>query len=362
VEAPQPSDAEASAHQAGGHQPPGQASAFRRALDAQVEPPAPGAALVPAGPHDLTAPIDVSRLRATLARAAQGLQDAPTATATVAIPTVSAAAPSASGPTVVVPKVSAPTLYAPTTTIVNAPSTAPVIPAAASEGGPGGEYPDPEHAPRHAGSGGGRSRLPTAVVLSAALGAIAGTALVMLNLGHSGEPLAPTALPTKALASPHTTAPQPAVSHVATAPSHKAGASSSAPSGHASAATPPGAPAPAGPSTHPIAAVPADGVGASFATIYWTTDSEPLVLDIQQRLDRLGYLRPAQGASQYTITQRTFDDVQWHPNPDGAGYYQNSTDSAVRAFEFDYLQHRRGQLPGGGCSSQTYQALVRATS
>jgi peptidoglycan hydrolase-like protein with peptidoglycan-binding domain len=101
---------------------------------------------------------------------------------------------------------------------------------------------------------------------------------------------------------------------------------------------------------------------ASFTTIYWTTDSEAVVADIQSRLARLGYLMPARNDSQYVDTQRTLRYVgNSNPDSDGVGYYQNATDAAIRAFEFEYLQHRQGQFPGGGCDSQTYQALIKAT-
>jgi hypothetical protein len=65
---------------------------------------------------------------------------------------------------------------------------------------------------------------------------------------------------------------------------------------------------------------------------------------------------------QYADTSRTTNQAGWRTHPDNAGYYQNATDSAVRAFEFDYLQHDQGSPPGPGCDAQTYQALVNATS
>jgi hypothetical protein len=227
----------------------------------------------------------------------------------------------------------------------------------------------PGHSPRHGGgSGSGNggdgdkagdesrsSRLPTTVGISILLAVAAGTALVLLNLGHTGGPLAPTAMPTKPAATNSLT-PQASQSPA----SHPEARPPASPSHGAITAQSHSAAPSQSPTRTPGAGPGASG--ASFTTINWTNDSQPIVVDIQTRLARLGYLELSLDGSRYYITQRTFDDVQSQPVPDGVGYYQNTTDSAIRAFEFDYLQHRQGQLPGGGCSSQTYQALVQATS
>lgn len=104
---------------------------------------------------------------------------------------------------------------------------------------------------------------------------------------------------------------------------------------------------------------------ASFATITWTTDYQPLVADIQSQLTKLGYLALSRDGSQYDITQRTMDIVgnRWWQPTDQVGFYQNATGTAIRAFKFDYLQHGQGQPPRDvGCDTATYQALVNATS
>jgi hypothetical protein len=299
VDAPLSPDAETATPRTGA-QPPGQASTFRRALDAQAEPP------------------------------------------------------SAHGPTVVMPAVSAPALRA-RTVIEREPE---------SRG----------HSPRHGGGSGGgigsdgdgnghsyktgdesrSARLPTTVGISILLAVAAGTALVLLNLGHTGGPLAPTAMPTKPAATSSLT---PQASH---SPTSNPEARPAASPNHAVTSAQSHSAAPSQSATRTPGASPGAS-GASFATIYWTTTPEPIVVDIQTRLARLGYLELSADGSRYYVTQRTSNDVQSQSVPDGVGYYQNSTDAAIRAFEFDYLQHRQGQLPGSGCSSQTYTALVQAT-
>jgi hypothetical protein len=350
VDAPQLPDAEASAPPAG-PQPPGEFPAFRRALDVQADPSqlpgefsafrrAPGAQADPSQPSG-----QFSAFRRAL--------------------DVQADPPSASGPTVVMPAISAPQLHAKTVITrgkarspnhaVNTPDSST---ATADANTP--DTSDTNSADTNTDSS-RPSRLSTTVGISILLGIIAGTALVLINLGVSGEPLAPTAMPTKPVATrssaPNASAsPSPAAAHKAdpgAAPSHQA---PPVPVPSRSAAPSQSSTAP----NHTIAAVPAPGT-TSFATITWTNTSEPVVVDIQSRLTKLGYLVLSDDGSQYTTTQKTFDDVQrWAP-ADLVGYYQNSTDSAIRSFEFDFLQHHRGQLPPGGCSSQTYQALVQAT-
>ncbi|MGH3415494.1 MAG: hypothetical protein ACRDSS_03405, partial [Actinocrinis sp.] len=131
MDAPQFPDADAAQPQAG-LQTPGQASAFRRALDAQAAAPEQSRALVPTGPHDLTAPIDVDELRAALAfhtaiDAAQAgmvhAWHAAVSTDVVAIPPAPPGPPSPSGPTVVMPSVAVPVLRVPTTITPTGPST-----------------------------------------------------------------------------------------------------------------------------------------------------------------------------------------------------------------------------------------------
>jgi hypothetical protein len=128
---------------------------------------------------------------------------------------------------------------------------------------------------------------------------------------------------------------------------------------------------PAPPRTSAVTPTPASSAPSTLAagatwfagsgTITWTNDDEPIVRDIQDRLALLRYLVPLQNNTLYADSRRTTDEVQWQPLPDRLGFYQNATDSAIRAFEFDYMQGRHGRPPGTGCSSETYAALVAAT-
>jgi hypothetical protein len=356
VDAPQLPGAESSAPAAGG-QPPGQASAFRRALDAQVEASDPGSALVPVGPHDLTRPIDVKALREALA----GDNPAPTTIAETlsGLPAIAdVPPPSPSGPAVVVPAVAVPALRGPTTIATPTPKSVrahgageghEVAPASPPSGY--GQEHDHDHSPRHSGGSGKPSRLPTTIGVCVLLAAIAATALVLIDSGHSSGPLAPTAMPTKSATASHAPQlPAPATpSHRPSPPASPSHSPSHSPSPSASAAKPP-----AGPSAV-----------ASFTTIEWTSDYQPLVADIQNRLAKLRYLSLSRDTSQYNLTERTMSftgNHWWHPTDD-VGFYQNATAAAIRAFKFDYLQHDQGQPPSdGGCDTATYQALVNATS
>lgn len=313
-------------------------------------------ALVPAGAHDLTRPIDVRALREALT----GEPSGPTTLAETppVLPTAAVSPPSPSGPAVVVPTVSVPDLRGPTT--IAAPTAKSVRAHGASDGRDVAPAPPPsgpeqeqeqDHSPRHSGGSGKPSRLPTTIGISVLLGAIAATALVLIDGGRSSGPLAPTAMPTKSAAVgkasqhpvPMTPSHRPSPS---AAPSH---APSHGPSPSASAAKPP----------------TGSNTIASFTTIEWTNSYQPLVADIQSRLTKLRYLSLSRDTSQYDLTERTMNSIGnrwWHP-ADAVGLYQNATGSAIRAFKFDYLQHGQGQPPvDGGCDTATYQALVAATS
>lgn len=348
MDAPQLPGAESSAPTAGG-QPPGQASAFRRALDAQVESADSTTALVPAGPHDLTRPIDVKALREALA-GEPAVPNTITETSPT-LPLVPAMAPSPAGPAVVVPTVSVPDLRGPTTIATPAPKSVGAYGVGGSGGGniapvPPPSEPEHDHSPRHSGGSGKPSRLPATIGISVLLGAIAAIALVLIDAGHSSGPLAPIAMPTKSAAAKAQPVPPAATSHQpspAASPSH----------GHSPASSP----SAAKPSPHPSTV-------ASFAAIRWTSDYQPLVADIQARLAKLRYLALSRDTSQYGLTQRTMSDtgnVWWSPT-DEVGFYQSATTSAIRAFKFDYLQSDQGRAPDGTCDTATYQALVNATS
>jgi hypothetical protein len=368
VDAPQLPGAESSAPTAGG-QPPGQASAFRRALDAQIEPSDQSTALVPAGPHDVTRPIDVKALREALAAEQAGattIADMPLAELPIVLPTAPASLPSPSGPAVVVPTVAVPELRGATTIAARTPNAvsayggsgsvggnrdvASVSPTVGPERGHGDEH-EHDRSPKHSGGNGKPSRLPTTIGLSVLLAAIAATALVLIDVGRSAGPLAPSAMPTKSVG-PSSAAQPP---HAA-APSHKS--SPSAPAKHSPSHSPSPSVDAAKPSTGPSSV-------ESFIPLVWTNDFQPMVADIQSRLAKLHYLSLGHDAAQYDVTQRTMGvtgNRWWHPT-DGIGYYQNATISAIRAFKFDYLQHDQGQPPGdGSCDPATYQALVNATN
>lgn len=417
MDAPQFPDAEASAEPAG-EQPAGQVSAFRRALDSQVESTEPSTALVPMDPHDHTAPINVAILRTLLASGKAVTADgspSPDETPTVIaqipvfpepaelpIPTlpisttpVPAMPPSASGPTVVMPSVSAPALHAPTT-IAETPGPMPADTyppnavasnaaaaaattrksaraAATFAGVPVMMNPAEVSAPSSAGSDGSRgdggdgpptqepsprhnakpSRLPTAVWISALLGACAAVALVLVNAGHSPGPLPLSALPTKAATHSPSPSPSPSLK-----PSPKPSPSPSPkPSPKPS---PSHSPSPS-PSPSKPPASPTPSAVASFATIYWTNSPDPRVQDIQQRLTRLNYMFLFDNVA-YADTSRTTGQSGWHTHADPVGMYQNATQMAIIAFKYDYLQHDQGPQPDSGCDVATYQALVNATS
>lgn len=364
MDAPQLPGVESSTGADGGL-PPGQASAFRRALDAQVESAGPGLALVPSGPHDLTRPIDVNALRAALTGSQASQQPRES------VPGFPEAAPgldAGAGAAVVMPSVSVPSMRGPTTLATPSPKsvaahggginggsggtgkrivpTPPAAPAAGKEHENENEH---EHSPRHSGGSGKQSRLPTTIGLSLLLAAIAATALVLIDVGRSSGPLAPSAMPTKS-APPSAAAAPP---HSAT-PSHRPSPSASHSPSHSAAPSPSAAKASPSPSTV-----------ANFATIRWTSDYSALVADIQSRLAKLRYLTLNRNGSQYDVSQRTMFETgnRWWQPSDQVGYYQNATTSAIRAFKSDYLQHNQDQSPNdGSCDTATYQALVNATS
>lgn len=397
MDAPQLPDAEASAESVGGGQPPGQVSAFRRALDSQIEASEPSKALVPTSPLDITAPMNLDVLRMLLASGktaeppvpgaapASTADRAPVFPAPIELPIAKApvpAPPPVSGPTALMPSVSAPVLHTPTTiaphtnaglpnaTAPNAAAvanttamfaSAPVTPPQAAvsvptapesdrgghgnSDGPSGHEPSPRHNAKP-------SRLPTAVMLAVLLGACAGAALVLFNAGSSPDPLAPTTLPTMAVTHSPSHSPSPKPS-----PSPSPSPSASPSPSHASA-SPSHSPSPS--PSRPTAS-PSPSAVASFATIYWSKTPDPRVADIQERLAKLIYLYVNQNGA-YADTPRTTNQAGGHAHPDDVGVYQNATDAAVRAFEFDYIQHDQGAPPGQGCDAQTYQALVTATS
>lgn len=366
MDAPQLPDVESSTGTDGGL-PSGQASAFRRALDAQVESAGPGLALVPSGPHDLTRPIDVSALRAALtgSKAARpSPESVPGFPEAVPVPHPGAGAgagPGANGAAATVPGASAPSLRATTTIATPSPKSVSayrdgaaggkeVAPAPPSAPGAGDQRDDEhEHSPRHSGGSSKQSRLPTTIGVCVLLAAIAATALVLIDVGRSSGPLAPSAMPTKS--APHSAAAAPRHS---ASPSHKPSPSASHSPSHSPS-----------PSPSTAKASPSPSAVANFATIRWTSDYEPLVADIQSRLAKLRYLALSHNASKYDVTQRTMFETgnRWWQPSDQVGYYQTATNSAIRAFKYDYLQHDQGQPPGdGSCDTATYQALVNATS
>lgn len=387
-----------------GEQPSGQAFAFRRDADPQVEPSAPSVALVPTNPVDATAPIDVDAIRALLAPGvpASGIPGIPAApsgplvfdgmpapmtplppppaastsiagipAAAVPVPTGPTGLPtptgrnlpagfnvptvqlSPSGPPVVMPSsVTVPALRNPATTVPAARSKGRVDVHAASAGADEPPLP-PAPSPRHSGGSGKKSKLPTAVWISALLAACAGAALVLINAGNSMDPLAPTALPTRPASPSPTPHPSPSAKPLPTPSPSPTPSLSASPSHSASASASTSASATASPSP---------SVVASFSTIYWTTSADPRVADIQRRLVQLNYLTVTSDGK-YADTSRTLNLYQtdWKPQPDAAGMYHNTTDMAIRAFKYDYMQHGHGQ-PSPGCDTQTYQALVNATS
>lgn len=326
-------DAEASASHPAGPAAPGQASAFRRALDKQAVAPESGSSLVPSGAHDLTMPIDLRAVRAALALS-------PTAESHT-LTQVETQIP-------VQPQPQLPAVRTPT--VIQRAESAAVT--AAQPPGPPRDADSDESSDGQDADGGSRSpaRLPTAVWISAFLAAIAAAALILVDQGHGSDPLAPSALPAKA------SSPAPSsATHAATPPSPEQ-SPSSRPS-HTAAASKPA------PSTSPSSTVPG-GSGLTLPMSLSQGSTGAFVVDIQRRLSSLGLLTSVQGSSSFRDSSWTLWEVQQDrgPNADSNGYYGRATDYAIIAFKRHFLNNDQGPVPSGGCDAQTYVKLWQETA
>jgi hypothetical protein len=304
-----------------------QTSAFRRALDVQAVAEDPGGARVRCGALDLTIPLDLGALRAALA-----LDGADEALPNAQVP---ARLPAQVPPSAAPATVSAPTLLQHAT-----PTDTPTQPTP----------PDPPDDDSSAPLDNGRipARLPTALLVCAVLAALAGAALIVIDHGGNGGPLAPTALPAKASTRP--------ASGQAMRP---------APGRHSYAAPPPPSaapPKPASPSPSTSPSASPSATGPHFGVYLGSTGA--IVVDIQRRLADLGFLYAAPDGSTYRDSGWTLSEVQQQrgPDPDGTGYYGKATDFAIMAFKRHFLDNDQGPVPAGGCDIPTYARLHLATA
>jgi hypothetical protein len=344
-------DAGASGGNPAGSAAPGEASAFRRALDKQAVAEEPGNALVPSGAHDLTMPIDMRAIRAALAYSQATDSHKQTQLETQI-------------PTQIQPQMQPPLPVVRTPTVIQRPDSA--VPDT-STSGPGSAIvattppqrnePPADGADRDDSSdrqdGGGRApaRLPTAVWISAVLAAIAGAALILVDQGHGSDPLAPSALPAKA-SSPapasyasHSVIPPSRTHSASPRASHSASPSKSAgPTASASATASPGS------GTTPVN-LAQGSTGAA-------------VVDVQRRLADLGLMTSFSGSSSFRDSGWTLWEVQQQrgPSPDVSGYYGKATDYAIIAFKHHFMNNDDGTLPSGGCDAQTYAKLLQETA
>ena len=292
---------------------PGQASAFRRALDDQAQTE---------GPLDLTVPLNIAEIRAALSNS----------------------------------------------------GSIPIVPASA-DAPPRGVAPSPPQRPhngrrsRHAHSR-RLGRIAVFVTLAAALSVGTATALVLSSSSQgSSVSLPPTSgnipgLPTgnstgigqaagttgsttaKAAASPSHSVATTTAAATSAAPSATAGASDSAsgdPSSTAGSASADPSSTGAGPSSS----------GSTWVTLYWGIQNEDQeVSQVQSMLDQLGYLWHHHSA----YVNPMYNGVQ----PDSTGSYGSATEDAVASFQQDYGVAYGGQA--GTCDYTTYEALVQAVN
>jgi hypothetical protein len=191
------------------------------------------------------------------------------------------------------------------------------------------------------------ARLPTALLVCAVLAALAGAALIVVDRGGNGGPLAPTALPAKAssrAASAQAAHPAPG-RHTYTPPAR------------------PSPPPPKPPSPSPSASPSASQSPSSLFGIN-LGNTGALVVDIQRRLADLGLLYAAPDGSAYRDSSLTLIEVQQQrgPNPDSTGYYGKATDFAIMAFKRHFVNNDQGPVPPGGCDIPTFARLHQQTA
>lgn len=284
---------------------PGEASAFRRALDDQA---------VSEGPLDLTAPLNFAEIRAALSNSGN-------------IP------------------------------VVRDPAPAPAAPRA----------PGARRASRHASSK-RLGRIAVFVAVAASLSVGTACALVLSSGGQGTSvslppttgniPVAPsdgasqegrislTSGSTSASATPSLSL-SPSASTTSASPSASADASASASgSPSASASADSGASSGASPSQ----SSGGSGYTSDWVTLYWGIQNEDSeVSKVQSLLANIGYLD--------NWRHRSYANPQVDVQPDPVGTYGSATDDAVAAFQQDYGVDFTGQQ--GTCDLATYDALVQ---
>lgn len=328
----------------------GQASAFRRALDAQAVEYGGSPVLVPRAAHDLTAPFDAAAVRTALSAYPAKSRDTVTQdpAMTVLLPSVS------QQPVAVSAVFDVPGPGVPARTAAAHAARPPAMPAHTIPAAPRDDPPQADSSPRHAGGDGGGAkpgRMRTTVGLCVLLGTLAAGVLIINAAGNSSDPLAPSALPSRA------------ASHVPVVllPS---GDLSASPTPHAA---PRRSAAPSRPPSPSASASATASPAVAFVTLWWGV-SGPVVTgeitDVQRRLASLK--SPAHPTSSaYLVSMRHYGEYgepSWicggscpYQPPDPSGAYYNATQAAVQAFQSDF------GLPVGVCDTATYNKLVSLT-
>jgi len=293
---------------------PGQASAFRRALDDQAQTE---------GPLDLTVPLNIAEIRAALSNSGS-------------IPAVPASADAPPG------------------------RVAPPL------------RPHNGRRSRHAHSR-RLGRIAVFVTLAAALSVGTATALVLSSSSQGSSVSLPSTsgnipgLPTgnstgsgqttgitgsttaKAAASPSHSAATTTAAATSTGPSATVGATGSASGDPSSTAD---GSASADPSSSAVGAGPSSS-GSTWVTLYWGIQNEDQeVSQVQSMLNQLGYLWHHHAA----YVNPMYNGVQ----ADSTGTYGSATEDAIASFQQDYGVAYTGQ--SGTCDYPTYEALVQAVN
>lgn len=315
--------------EAGPGSTPGQASAFRRALDDQT---------AREGPLDLTVPLNIAEVRAALSTSgSHGIaRSAPPAAPAEAPQSASAddarphearrgsrhAGPRRLGRIAAFVAVAAAMSVGTACALVlsnNAQTTPVSLPASGAIPVPGTSDPQPGTVTVHSGS----TSAKAAPSLSRS------TAADPVYISSADDPATPPAVSVSPASSP--------------TPSASASASATAdPSG-------------TGPmSTQPPTGAPTTSYGANWELLYQgvgdSSQEEQETTDVQSLLDSIGYLSPWKHRT-YVDVFISIDAV----GPDPHGFYGSATSDALAQFQVDYGVPYTDQL--GSCDLATYQAL-----
>jgi hypothetical protein len=289
---------------------PGQASAFRRALDEQA---------VSEGPLDLTVPLDIAEVRAALSNSGS-FTVVRAATAAAMPPSPGARRTSRHASTKRLGRIAVFVALAATLSVGTA--CALVL----SSGGQGSSVSLPPTdgnipvAPSQKPSGQGQLAITSG----------SASASAVPSLSHSPKPVVQT------VSAPATGASTPPVPSVSADPSvgTSQSASSSPSTGQAGGG-----------------ASPTTSASSGWVTLYWGIQNEsPEVAQVQTMLANLGYLDG--------LRRHTYFNPQVDVQPDPSGSYGSATEDAVAEFQQDYNVDITGQ--SGDCDLATYQALTQA--